>query len=984
MTGSLGLLTVVACGGDDDGGASPNPTPDGGVLDTGGDTTVTPDTDTDTGGGVPCTRTRDCTEAGLVGAVCNPNTGFCEVSDTGPPVASCLRALAECTSADQSTDSFLCDPELGLCLPRCSDALTESRRGRNCPPNTNTYCFEINDPDPPRDPNSGDILNGVCIPGDCTSQFNADGSVNFGVCDGQAPVLAANRNCGTGGCSCIPFGNGASFCVPVGDKAQGESCGSTNTDLCAAGLNCFRGTCVQPCQVGNASSCSGGTDSTFCPEGGTCRCVEVLDTTTANRPGICGVGCDPFSADQCPGATTCTPVWGRFGVNNWFCSPVQATPVAAGGACDPAAGNFGQCAEGAICVAETEGGPGRCTPLCDPRGQASGALASCAAAPGATLVASTGYRSASDYVVADAGTVDAEIRRADNGSLVRPISLTLTDGVATSAIAAINDAGALTVFTVVDNEGTLPATGFRAIHAAANAGDVDVYLGTLYGPVATSSAARFSGLTAGAWNLTLATGGTELFDGAFAAELSDGTLYTAVAWLNGADASLGLFAAANAGAPTTGLRFLHAVNGAPAVDIYVAGEDDPVITGLAFGEATAMNGWTGLPAAGEISVYATGDTESALVTIPWPGDASYLTVVLAGANLGSAAVFSEAGLAAADAPTLQLFHTIGAVGPVDLIAESQTPLAEGVSFEGVLAADDASFLAIAAGTYFVNLRAAGDEPTDDPILASDALTISTGLTTVIIAGDAEAELDVIVIDETLPTLAAGEGAIRLVHAASSAPAVTIQAVGESSNVCAPITITGLGFCNEGCAPFPRRPGAYGCSEPSDSCAPFVPRNDRAVLPLGQCVGDDGTLAPGQSCPEPGRLGGGCRDLAACLGETAEATTGTCFELCENFSSEENVCGAGRTCDGIRPLTGVLAFSFCLEAPAGNSGVAGDRCNTVGQICAGDGTICLTADQAGTSRCFDVCRSGFPDCTTGTCRTGVFPESVVPAFMGICL
>lgn len=62
--------------------------------------------------------------------------------------------------------------------------------------------------------------------------------------------------------------------------------------------------------------------------------------------------------------------------------------------------------------------------------------------------------------------------------------------------------------------------------------------------------------------------------------------------------------------PTAGdtkIRFIHAVPGAPAVDIRRVGADMPLINNLAFGEASAYLPL--LPGSYDLNVVATGQTE---------------------------------------------------------------------------------------------------------------------------------------------------------------------------------------------------------------------------------------------------------------------------------------------------------------------------------------------------------------------------------------
>jgi hypothetical protein len=997
-------LVVQACGGGDDDEPSTEPgadavsdTSDGGVTSDGGDT--------DTVGGTcpadsaPCSRDRDCLEASLTGYTCN-DAGCCE-EDTN--LAPCNRPNAPCEDDSQTTDTYVCDPGIGVCLARCVDALTEDSEGTNCPPNTNSYCFPVNDPDPPMNETTGDTLDGICIPGDCASNFDASGAVDSSVCDGVPSLFETDFVCNGGNCSCLPFGNGASYCAPGGTKALGEDCGADENDLCEGGLSCFRGTCISPCLVGSADACSG-DGGPICPDGEDCECLEVLDTSGANRPGVCGVECDEFSAGQCPSGSTCTPSWGRFGLNGWLCTPAEDTLAAIGEECDVEGGNFGSCVEGAICTAETEGGPGTCQALCEPRGVSTGELASCTGTgAGPTVVEATEYLGASDYLTAAAGDYMYEVRTAA-GALVAPANVSIVAGETSTIVAAIDDDEELTLLALTDvaADTTLPGAGIRGLHAASGVGPVDVYLATAFtdlaygAPDATTTAIGETAVT------VVTADGTELVPSGSPFTLANEE-YIAVARLVDSAPEI---AVTQSAAPTAVadayLRLFHGANGAGNVDITIEcgptneGCDAPgsAVDDLAYGDLSTLESWLGLDA-GEytVTIFAAG-TETVAFTADLTfaaGDFVTAVAFLDGTDVKVGLLNEDPTPAAGDA-TITLIHGISGVDAVDVLLESTTPVRDDLAFGGVLGSADSSYVGLPAGSYQLNIRGGEDAATVAPILTSGIFELETGaFWTAIASGSAGGADDAapalnLFADEIPVTLGEGEGAFRFIHAAFSAPAVQITEMGVPELVCSPISISGLGFCSELCEPFPRRAdGAYpGCDDEADSCFPFVQRDDRAVAPLGSCNADDGTVALGGSCDEPGTIGGGCADLAVCIGEDENSVTGECTAICENFSENtEDNCPAGTSCGGVQPLLGNLAFSICFEPP--NSGSAGDRCDTAGGACAEDGTICLGVTQTETE-CVRVCRSGFrDDCGDGeTCRTGAFPASVVPSYMGICL
>jgi hypothetical protein len=997
-------VSMQACGddgGDDNGGTTPDVTDDT-TPDTtpGGDTDAGPTPDGSTCED-PCTRARDCEALGD-NFICE--SGCCVEDDTPVP---CTRVGQECSEDGQSTDSFLCDTGLGQCLQRCADALTESSEGGNCPPRSNTFCFALNDPEPPIDPNTGDVLDGVCVPGDCSSQFGEDGAPDTTVCSGVTP-LGETVACGDDDCTCNPVGNGASFCVTAGPGEVGDACllesdadgNLTGADQCAGGLTCFRNVCVQACNAGADTSCTTEEETQFCLEGGTCECQEVLDTSGDNEPGICAQACEPFSANECPTGATCTPSWGRFGLNDWLCTPNAATPIPAGGECDLDLGNFGQCAEGSICVAEAEGSPGVCTSLCDPRNPNSGALAACGgAAAGPEVVGDTAFGEASDYLTLAEGAYSYELRSAD-GALLAPVAFTSTDGTASTAIAAIDDDGDLTIITVADVTATdtLPSTGLRGVHAAGGVGEVDVYLGVGLSDVDYGAAALLNIAPGDSFGYIYA--GDTTLGPIDIAGVPGGTVVTAVALIVDGAPTVELVGpvAQTVAAGTSYIRPFHGAFGAPNVDIYVdceggaAGCTTAAVEDLAYGDVSSLAGWVALPAgAHSVYVFAAGDVpaDDAPVATLTATLATGTFYTISAFNVGGdveLVPFAHPNTVDADSAAAVAIHAAPAAGIVDIAVESATPVREGLSFAGVLGSADSAYVELAAGSYSLAIRAAGADPDSEPAIATGVFAVEADtLYTAVAAGTATSGLEAILVTDSLPELGTDEGALRLLHAAKGGPVVTLNEVGEAENACAPISIAGLGFCQEICEPFPRRPeGSYpGCDAAGDSCLPFYQRDDRAVEAIGQCStpAAEDVASAGETCGNPGFLGGGCADFAVCLSETEEDTEGTCSPLCDGFGEGTQVCGDGQSCNGVPLLLG-NAFGFCVETD--QPGNVGDRCTESGTICGEDNTLCIEIAQ-GTAECLGICREGFPgDCTAGTsCRTGVF-GSQVPDFMGVCL
>ncbi len=198
----------------------------------------------------------------------------------------------------------------------------------------------------------------------------------------------------------------------------------------------------------------------------------------------------------------------------------------------------------------------------------------------------------------------------------------------------------------------------------------------------------------------------------------------------------------------------------------------------------------------------------------------------------------------------------------------------------------------------------------------------------------------------------------------------------AGDICVNAAADGFGFCLDECSPYPR--SSTGCAA-DDTCFPFVSDTTRAVEPEGYCSGDPGTVGAGGLCPNPGFLGGACEDFAVCL-DLAEDGSGECLPLCDPFASGQcSSYPSFSTCSGVPPLVGELAFSFCTDAQPGS---IGGFCFEEGFPCSADGSLCLDMTGFG-AECLQVCRVGFPDCDSGTCRTDGLNPDVVPPYMGLC-
>ena len=954
-----------------------------------GDTGGT-DVDEDTGGTcgegqTSCVRSRDCEGSGLNNPVCE--AGCCV--EGAPP--ACVAHGDPCESGDQSTDQFLCslnEDGTGECLARCQEFLADSTESEDCP--RNSWCVPV-DEAPAENPN----LDGVCVPGDCTSIFGDD--------------------CADG--TCLPIGNGASFCINAGTAGDGDECFAnegaecssdddcganetctggacySNDEICGAGLLCQSGECVTPCDL----------DDDTCE--GDLSCVEVFDTTRDNRPGLCATPCDDFSAGQCPEGESCTPVTGRADLNAFICIEDSEEVGEPNGECNP--DEDVACPEGYVCLNEgSEEEPTyRCAQWCDTTGGDDSDFSQCTgASAGAELIAATAYGTASAYtpLAADDYTV---VGLAD-GSEVGSWDVTLEDGTVYTVLATFDDAGDVDAFVLVDSEDgdTLPATGARIVHASAD-GLVDLSLATLLleDVAYTEMSGWFEVDTDDTVNAhVLATGTTTVAASFTELAFTEGVNYGVVVY--GTTAGTGLatavlaYDAATDDAPSAGnglLSFFHGADGAGAVDVYVdcATADDAstcltgdlVATGFGYG---TQSDWFDL-AAGTYTfniVAAGADTsdlgvddviaEGVEVDVE---DAAVTTVLI-----GSATDFvsydfddsAEAGTALAN-----IVHLSSDAGNVDVIAETLDSVIDDLDYGDTIEGEEVSYMDFDDDTYVALVRASDAAFADLPLFISDDIVVELdSLYTLVATGsltDDSFEILAFADDNTAPE--AGNAHLRFIHAAVGAADVSLNAPGQAEFSCFPSAANGLGFCLEGCAPYPRQgEGNYErCEQEGATCRPFVATQSELVDIEGVCIGFTGSFEIGAPCETDFAFE--CDDFGLCADlDFNDTDEPVCKALCEPFSTGQ--CSDGAFCSPLFPLFGNQELGLCDELA--QAGAHGDACTDQQIPCSEDGTLCLDLGQG--LACTEVCRAGHPeDCETGTCRTGVF-NPPIPTFMGVCI
>ena len=958
LASGMFLTALVGCGEDaaktteTDSGS--DTTADTGTTDTGtADTaldTIEVDT-TDTGGAISCTRTADCESQLGAGFICE--NGTCVEQLLPDP---CAADGQECTdAAAQETDEFVCVTETeggtAVCRQLCNADTADDTGSEDCP--LNTYCFDVG-------ATSASGLTGACTPGDCTTNIFDETA-----CDGVG--------------TCFPVGHGASFCIGAGTAIEGEPCGldttttPPDTDVCAPGLLCSNSVCVEPCNRTNGNA--------DCTDGLTC--LAAFDFTPRNRPGLCGTACDAFSVGQCPTDETCQPFLGRAGVNIWACvASTGDTTFGPDEICD----GTGACEEGYLCVgSETDAGGNtisRCTQLCDTEAELAGETPCGSAGAGPALIPTIAFGAASGFLSFPAGSYDVQVRDVASGSLVTDLSVAVAAGEVHTELATLDAAGDFTRFTYVDLRAgeTLPANGVRLIHAASSAPDVDVYVATALETLASGDSSGAVEAAAGSYNLW-----QDEVPGAFsltAGEAND------IFYFDGNTASASYIA----GATVTGalVRLVHGSDAAGNVDVYADCATD--FSGCTAAERVAadfafcdVSGYVAV-AAGEHTFYlaaagADPTTASALLTvgpIALSEGGRYTAVAndIGGTNVALLTDSTTAPAAGKSTIRLHNFST----AEIGTALESTTPIASGVAFGESVEGATAAYIALPAGGYVAVLRGAGAAASAAPAFVAP-FNLS-GLLTAIVA-DSGAGLTAIAISDSIVAPAAGQGSVRVIHAADGVGAVSINLPGTVNAICARSAVAGIGFCQESCEPFPRNPGSnYGCSTDGDGCFPVVLTEDEASAPVGICDANEGTVGPFEPCAEDGTIGE-CADFAVCLDFSDDgAANPNCNALCAPFE-QGDVCGADATCSAIFPLTGNLGFGICTQEFS--AGAIGGRCTNEGTPCEAAGTLCL--DTGAGATCVLACREGFDDCANDpgtTCNVGTLNPDVVPVFLGLCL
>ena len=185
------------------------------------------------------------------------------------------------------------------------------------------------------------------------------------------------------------------------------------------------------------------------------------------------------------------------------------------------------------------------------------------------------------------------------------------------------------------------------------------------------------------------------------------------------------------------VNVVHASPDAPAVDVYVNGEQ--ALTGLAFGE---FSGWVALPA-GEHQIQVTAEGAAldtavidAMVTIE-AGAAYHIAATGLLEEIAPQVYQTDLSMLEDDMARIRVIHTSPDAPAVDVAVTGGDVLIENLAFP-----DASDFLEVPAGTYDLEVRPTG---TEDVALALPGVALEAGMVYDIFATG-------LVADETLGVL----------------------------------------------------------------------------------------------------------------------------------------------------------------------------------------------------------------------------------------
>ncbi len=222
------------------------------------------------------------------------------------------------------------------------------------------------------------------------------------------------------------------------------------------------------------------------------------------------------------------------------------------------------------------------------------------------------------------------------------------------------------------------------------------------------------------------------------------------------------------------VRVAHLSPDAPNVDVYVNGE--PVLTDVPY---TTVSSYLSLPAGTQqVTVYAAGDTSSPVVIdvpVELAAGGAYTIAAVGLVTDGSitAQVYQDDLRApSAGNAKLRVIHASPDAGPVDVVPRGGEPLVTDLAFP-----DDTPYAEVPAGTYTLDVNAAG---TDQTVLTiPDAALASGGVYSAFAVGTVYADsLDVLLVQDNAGTGATASATSSASASASASASVSASAPGD--------------------------------------------------------------------------------------------------------------------------------------------------------------------------------------------------------------
>ncbi len=317
----------------------------------------------------------------------------------------------------------------------------------------------------------------------------------------------------------------------------------------------------------------------------------------------------------------------------------------------------------------------------------------------------------------------------------------------------------------------------RVGHFSPDAPAVDVYAGddAILTDVEFGDLSDYLEVPGGTYSIAVVAAGADPADGAVIGpvdlDFAAGTMTTVAATntLENIEAQV-LADDPTPSGDTAQVRVVHFSADAPAVDIAPDG-GDALITDLAYPNATEYNNLPGGKYDLEIRAAGTEDVAFDIPEITLTDGISYSVFAI-----GSLADESFTVLPAVDASVagVRVGHFSADAPAVDVYANG------GVVLEDVTFGDLSEYLYVPAGTYQIQVVAAGADPADGTVIDAE-LTFDGGTLTTVAATNELAEIAPAVVSDKRVKPRAEGAKVRVVHLSANAPKVDIAPDGSKRN-----------------------------------------------------------------------------------------------------------------------------------------------------------------------------------------------------------